>query len=213
MMPKCIMGLFVLIAILTTGRLVFAQELTAEQVGHDTTGHTFKSKVYMGHGKVRIEPLEGATPDSGASDKSIILLDLAAGTSTVLDTDRKIYVEQAPAIARRSVASFRTADNTPCEKNPNSTGTATCKQIGTETINGRNAEKWELVLTMGGQTVTGHVWLDAQWHFIVKEALGMGMTGELQNIKEGPQPASLFEVPADYHQATMQDRFRNNSPH
>jgi hypothetical protein len=162
---------------------------------------------------VRIEPLEGATPDSGASDKSIILLDLAAGTSTVLDTDRKIYVEQPPAIARRSVASFRTADNTPCEKNPNSTGTATCKQIGTETINGRNAEKWELVLTMGGQTVTGHVWLDAQWHFIVKEALGMGMTGELQNIKEGPQPASLFEVPADYHQATMQDRFRNNSPH
>ena len=79
-------------------------------------------------------------------------------------------------------------------------------------INGRNAEKWELVLTMGGQTVTGHVWLDARWHFIVKEALGMGMTGELQNIKEGPQPASLFEVPADYHKMTMQDRFRN-SPH
>ena len=66
---------------------------------------------------------------------------------------------------------------------------------------------------MGGQTVTGHVWLDAQWHFILKEALGMGMTGELQNIKEGPQPASLFEVPADYHKTTMQDRFRNNSPH
>ncbi len=211
MMPKWFRSFFVLIAVLTSVHCAFAQQLTAEQVGHDGSGHTFKSKVYMGHGKVRIEPLEGAVPGSGASDKAIILLDLTAGTSIVLDTDRKTYIEQSPAMARRNIASFRTADNTPCAKNPNSTGTSTCKKVGAETINGRNAEKWELTGTMGGQTIISRVWLDAQWHFVVKQET-MGMTGELQNIKEAPQPANLFEIPADYHKMTMQDRFRNNSP-
>jgi hypothetical protein len=212
MTPKWFMSLFVLIAILTTSRRAVAQELTAEQVGHDGSGHSFKSKVYMGHGKMRIEPLEGTTPGSAASDNAIILLDLSAGTSIVLDTDRKTYLEQAPAIARRSIASFRFADNTPCEENPKSTEPSSCKKAGTEMINGRNAEKWELTAMVAGEMVTGHVWLDAQWHFVVKQET-LGMTGELQNIREGPQPVSLFEVPTDYHKMTMQDRFRNNSPH
>ena len=211
MMPKCLTSFFVLIVILAAGHCAFAQEFTAEQVGHDGSGHTFKSKVYMGHGKVRIEPLEGGAPGSGASDKSIILLDLTAGTSVVLDTDGKTYIEQSPAVARRNIASFRTADNTPCAKNPKSTGTGACKKVGTETINGRNAEKWELTGTMAGQTITSRVWLDAQWHFVLKQE-SLGMEGELQDIKEAPQPANLFEIPADYHRMTMQDRFRNNSP-
>jgi hypothetical protein len=96
-------------------------------------------------------------------------------------------------------------------KYPNSTGAATCEKIGTEMINGRSAEKWDFVQTMRGQSVTAQVWFDARWHFIVRQET-LGMTGELRNLKEGPQPPDLFEIPADYHKMTMQDRFRNNSP-
>jgi hypothetical protein len=201
MRSKAFLSLLILISASGLAPVAQAQEFTAEQLGHDKDGHTFRSKVYMSHGKVRIEP---------ASDKSIGLLDLDAGTSIILDTDRKTYIEQPPGMARQNVASFRTADNTPCVKNLNGTGTGTCKQVGTEMINGRKAEKWEIVQTIAGQTVTAHLWLDSQWHLRLKQE-ALGMTGELLNIKEGPQPASLFEIPADYHKMTMQDRFRNNS--
>ena len=209
-LPRFFPAFLALIAILPASRVALAQEFSAEQVGRDNTGHTFRSKVYMGHGKVRIEPLEAPPPGSGAPDKPpMVLLDLNAGTSVVLDTDRKTYIEQPPAVARSSIASFKTADNTPCARNPNSTGTGTCKKVGSEIVNGRPAEKWELSATMADQTIKVHVWLDAKWYFVVKQE-SAGIMGELENIKEGPQPASLFEIPPDYHKMTMQDRFKKN---
>jgi Domain of unknown function (DUF4412) len=205
---KYLTSILVLISALALAWDAGAQELTADQVGHDGSGKTFKSKIYMGHGKVRIETQEDAASGSNAFDMPVMILDLASGTVVLLNPNRKTYMDQPPTLARRTIATWKLPDNTPCAKNPNSTGTATCKQIGTETIHGRNAEKWEIVMTMGDQTSTLHVWLDAQWHFIVKQD-GLGATGELLNIKEGPQPASLFEVPPDYHKLTAQDRFRN----
>jgi hypothetical protein len=209
MIPKC---LFLLITFLISDGLTIAQELTAEQVGRDSTGHTSTSKVYMGHGKVRIEPQDEATPGSPRAGKSIILLDLAAATSVVLDADRKIYFEQSPAMALRSIATYKPANNTPCEKNPRSTAASSCKKIGTEMINGRNTEKWELITTMAGKPLTVYVWLDYQWHFIVKQETP-GMSGELINIKEAPQPLSLFEIPAGYQKMTMKDMGRQSPSH
>ncbi len=209
MIPK---SLFALIVILALGIHMPAQELTAEQVGRDSTGHTSKSKIYMSHGKVRIEPLDEATPGSANAGKTFILLDLAAGTSVVVDENRKIYLEQSPATAHRSIATYKPVDNTPCEKNPGSTGASSCKRVGTEIINGRKAEKWEITVTIGGAPATMYVWLDSQWHFIVKQE-APGISGELKNIKESPQPAALFEIPADYHKMTMQGMARQRSSH
>jgi hypothetical protein len=41
-----------------------------------------------------------------------------------------------------------------------------------------------------------YVWVDTKLHCVVKTDEGGGI--ELRNIQEGPQPASLFEVPAGY---------------
>ena len=180
-----------------------AQELSADQVGQDASGHTFKSKIYMGQGKLRIESQEAPTTGSNAFDMPVTILDLTAGTGVLLNPNQKTYMDQPPIVARRNVALWKLPGNTPCAKNSNSNGSATCRQIGMESVNGRNAEKWELVMTVGGQTATLHVWLDAKWHFILKQD-GLGATGELLNIKEGPQPASLFEVPPDYHKMAVQ---------
>lgn len=205
-------SLFALIVILALGIHAPAQELTAEQVGRDSTGHTSRSEVFMGHGKVRIEPHGEVTPGSADVRKTFILLDLAAGTSVLVDENRKTYLEQSPATAHRSIVTYKPTDNTPCEKNPGSTGASSCKKVGTEMINGRNAEKWEITVTMGGAPMTMHVWLDSQWHFIVKQE-APGISGELENITESPQPAALFEIPAGYHKMTMQDMARQPSSH
>ena len=103
-MSKCFLSILILVEILTCGGHMIAQELTAEQVGRDSTGHTSKSKIYMGHGKVRIEPLDEPTPGSAGTGKTVILLDLAAGTSTVLNVDRRMYLEQSPATAHQSIS-------------------------------------------------------------------------------------------------------------
>lgn len=196
-MSKCFLSILILVEILTCGGHMIAQELTAEQVGRDSTGHTSKSKIYMGHGKVRIEPLDEPTPGSAGTGKTVILLDLAAGTSTVLNVDRRMYLEQSPATAHQSISMYRPADNTPCEKNARSSTAGSCKKVGSEMINGRNADKWEITTTMAGKPLTMYVWLDSQWHFIVKQETA-GISGELINIKEAPQPPDLFEIPDGY---------------
>jgi hypothetical protein len=74
--PKVLPAFFAFLALSSTGRAPLAQELSAEQVSTDSAGHTFKSKAYMGHGKVRGEPLEALQPGSGAPE----LADYPAGS-------------------------------------------------------------------------------------------------------------------------------------
>ena len=94
----------------------------------------------------------------------------------------------------------RLVDNPPIVRGRTLAGTTLAN--GPEIANGRPAEKWELTATMANQTINVHVWLDAKWHFVVKQE-SAGITGELANIKEGPQPASLFEIPSDYQKMDM----------
>jgi len=78
----------------------------------------------------------------------------------------------------------------PCASDPGST----CKDLGTETVNGRSADHWQITHKDGS---VSNVWIDNSLHFPIKTVSG-GTTWQLTNIKEGPQDASLFQVPAGY---------------
>jgi hypothetical protein len=54
-------------------------------------------------------------------------------------------------------------------------------------------DKW--IKTEDGERST--LWIDRQLRFPVR-TVEDDETGELRNIKIGPQPASLFQVPAGY---------------
>ena len=69
-----------------------------------------------------------------------------------------------------------------------------CKKLGSEHVNGRKTQKWEITSPRGGK---GHLWVDPRLAFVIKMRDEEGLT-ELRNIKEGPQPPSLFELPAGY---------------
>ncbi len=75
----------------------------------------------------------------------------------------------------------------------------TCHKVGSETVNGRSTVKYEGTNAKGE---AGAMWLDSKLRFPVKWD-GKNGGGELQNIKEGPQPASLFEIPAGYKKFDM----------
>ena len=69
-----------------------------------------------------------------------------------------------------------------------------CKKLGSERLNGRNTQKWEITSTRGGK---GYLWVDPRLAFVIRMQDQEGLT-ELRNIEEGPQPPNLFELPAGY---------------
>ncbi len=72
---------------------------------------------------------------------------------------------------------------------------------GRRTVNGRSTQKWEFSSNAFGKPSKSYQWIDPKLYIAVKRADNDGVK-ELRNIREAPQPDSLFEIPADYHRMT-----------
>jgi hypothetical protein len=87
-----------------------------------------------------------------------------------------------------------------------------CRKIGDETVNGRSTVKYE---GTSKKSETHYVWIDKKIVFPIKwQSNGESgeSSGELQNIQEGPQAASLFEIPSDYQKMDMSQMMTGHSP-
>ena len=71
----------------------------------------------------------------------------------------------------------------------------TCRKVGSETVNGREADKWEVRRT--GEAEPGYLWVDKRLRMVVRRQSGDSLF-ELKNIQEGPQDGPLFTVPKEY---------------
>ncbi len=85
---------------------------------------------------------------------------------------------------------------------------ATCKNLGTETVNGRVCDHWQITSKDGKVT---NAWVDKKIHFPIKSVTPDG-TWELSNIKEGEPDASLFQIPAGYHKMDMGSMMQGGRP-
>lgn len=86
---------------------------------------------------------------------------------------------------------------------------ATCKKLGTESVNGRSCDKWE-VTQKSGKSET--FWIDQKLHFPIKMVNG-DITTQYTNIKEGAQDASLFKVPSGYRKFDASAFGQQQRPH
>ncbi len=183
-------GLIIICTGLWIASTARAQEFSAIGVARDTTGHVVKSKVRVSGKKVRYDPQE----TGAANEQAYSIFDLAQRSSTVINVGRRSYTQKP---ADRLVLQMYASGDSPCPP-----AGATCKHAGTETLNGRAADKWEISQTVQGQTLLTRVWVDTKLHVWTKVEVLAGsnlvFSNELQDIQEGPQPASLFVVPADY---------------
>lgn len=177
-----------------------AQEFSAIGVARDTTGRVVQSNVYMSGGKVRTDPQETGT----TAEQAYVILDLARRTATVVNVGQKNYMQKT---ASSQDLQFYASGPSPCPS-----PAAACKDQGSETINGRNVEKWEISQPLQGQTLLTRVWVDAKLRVWIKAEVTAGTTmvlsHELQNIQEGSQPASLFVIPAGFREMTLPQRGR-----
>jgi hypothetical protein len=124
-------------------------------------------------------------------------------TSYMVMHAQRMYMEMKPGQASPMGPSLPQIESSFDPKNPCAGSThsgATCKDLGPDSLNGRSCEKW-LITEKNDTTVT--VWVDDKLHFPIKSQTSDGSSFELSNIKEGAQPASLFNPPADYRKIDL----------
>lgn len=182
------------VAVLALSNFALGQsEFSADIVNNQTPTKT-PTKAYFGRDKMRFETAENSARGGGA-----VILDLATQKFVVLMPKQNMYMEM-PEHAMESRGMFQffksgdaenaCADWLKVEENKG----GTCHKLGHETVNGRDTVKYEGT-NSSGESKTA--WLDAKVRFPIKWQ-GKDSGGELRNIQEGPQPASLFEIPAGY---------------
>ena len=176
----------------------FSQDFSAEMFDL-RPGRTDTVKIFVEGSKVRMEP-QGK---GNNKDSQIMIWDTAGQKSYVLAPARHMYMEIGSSMLQRAINLWRPADVedacpdwlkvsqqlSPGEKQ------ATCRKVGSDTVNGRSAVKYEGV---SGDGKKGEVWLDVKVRYLVKVVSPDGSGMELRNIHEGPSDASLFEVPSGY---------------
>jgi hypothetical protein len=172
-------------------------EFSAEVVDTHKQGTTTQSKIYFAKDKIRFDSRDPSNPGA-------FIMNLSNQSMTILMPQQHMYMEM-PADAqeqRQMFSFFKTSDvENACgdwlKLANNKRGT--CHKLGSETVNGRNTVKYEGTNSKGEAS---QVWLDPKLRFPVKWQ-GSSGGGELHNIQEGTQPASLFAIPAGYTKMDM----------
>jgi hypothetical protein len=175
--------------LLSVASVATAEDFSAEMVHLKPAGTAAVTNVNVSGDRVRFEV-------AGAQQGTIVLLDLATHTSTMILPQNKSYVVSPPGKSNAALPLFKIADpDNACpswEKAFNKPGT--CSKVGEETLNGRSTVKYHGTSQNGE---TGDAWVDRKLHLVIKwEGEKTGV--ELQKIQEGPQSAALFKIPADY---------------
>ncbi len=168
-----------------------AQQFSADLIRLKPAG-SVSSKMLVSGDKMRLE--------AGSGQRSLIeIVDLKQQTGYMLLPENKTYTVLQPGGISPMTPFFHPADpEDACsawEKAVNRPGT--CKKVGDETINGREAVKYTGTTQNGD---TGSAWVDRKLRFVIKWE-GRVSSAELHNIKEGPQSAALFEIPKEYSKA------------
>jgi len=199
-MTRLLLRTSCIFALLLAASSVFAQSEFSADLFNNQKPEGPQAKIFFGKDKARFESVKKDPRGGGA-----VIMDLAKQTWTVVMDERQMYMEMPSQMAKQRVAYdfFRTGDaENACsdwlQKAENKGGS--CHKVGNETVNGRSTVKYEGTNAKGE---TGYVWIDPKLRFPVKWQGKNNESGELRNIQEGSQPASLFEIPAGYKKFEM----------
>lgn len=180
-----------LLAIVGSALLAAAQmpqQFSADMKMHSSRGMDMTGKFYFGGKKIRMDM-------NSPRGQMYNIINSETQTADMVMPEQKMYMEMK-GMGRGPGGSvmkdLRSYDpNDPCK----SISGHACKKAGTDTVDGRTCDKWEITDTKSGETST--VCVDQKLHFPIKTTTGDSSI-EFTNVKEGAQDASLFEVPAGY---------------
>ena len=179
------------------------QPFSADMSTTSATGNlNMAGKVYFSLPRMRIDMTDSGRSQAAGpmGGKMSMIVDGNAKMMYMLMTEQHMYMEfsteqTSPMTQRMPKYEDMFHGSDPCAGREG----ATCKKLGTETVNGRSCGKWEIT-EKSGKTET--FWMDQKLHFPIKTIVG-DITTNYTNIKEGPQDASLFKIPDGYTKMDM----------
>jgi len=168
------------LALLVTGTAL-ALDFSADMVSSVKGGGSFTGKIFVAKDKVRMD-MAGSTTIT-RMDKDV---------AWVLMPQQRIYMEQPLDVDKVVVAA---------EKVP---GEIERTSLGSDTIDGRPANKYKIAYTSKGERAEVFQWVDSASGIPVKTvSMDGNWSMEYKNLSTGAQDASLFEIPAGYNKFSI----------
>ena len=178
----------------------FSSDMVTTAKGAEQT----KGKMYFSKGKMRMDM------DAQGHTMSIIS-DGPAKTSYMIMPEQHMYMEMRadnPMMRRGTKApEVKQFTDNPCVNEPD----VSCKKMTEETVNGRRCDKWEFI-SKGDNSANRMVWIDQKTHMPIRVVGADGNTIDFKNFKEGPQDASLFEVPDGFQKMDIGSMMGGHKP-
>jgi hypothetical protein len=172
-----------------------AQQFSADVVTTGATGWGGAAgKLYVSNGAVRLE-----TPDLPAS---FFVVNGGTGAAYLVRPAQRIFMD-AKQSSRLTQILVPVDPDYPCKRwqvmaiaarVANQAGQWHCHRLGQDNVVGRCVVKYQ-VTSPQGRADNG--WIDPLLKFPVMFQFQDGTRVELDNIRKGPQPAELFEIPSD----------------
>lgn len=192
---KAARRVLVLAAVASSPVVAHAQSFSADIVTRQDDISASAGRLSVLDGKVRIEAAE-------RSD-GFFLVDPAQPSAYFVRPGARLYME-ARQSSRFTWLFIPVDPEAPCQQwqamarlaGVTGPGEWRCERTGEETIDGYPAVVFR-VLSADGQQMS--CWIDRQRHFPLQVKTGDGLLFKLDRIKDGPQPRSSFELPANFH--------------
>jgi len=169
------------------------QPFSADYATKTKNGSNLGGKWYFSPPKMRIDVTSmpqnaGRSPFGGNVS---MIIDGATQTSTMLLPQMQMYMEMHGngGPMDQGMRNLKNLSNGACPQD------ATCTKVGSETVNGRSCDKYEITDKAGKKST---VWIDQKLHFPIRVVDADGSQTDFTNVKEGAPDASLFKVPAGY---------------
>ena len=193
---KRLVALGLVAGIAAAGTRAQAQEFSADLVNLDAAGQSvsLNGKVFVSGHRVRIE-----TADVPGG---FFLVDCDQDAAYFVRPSQGIYMD-AKQSSRLAQLLVPLEPGDPCQTwqamariaGAAEKGAWRCERIGPDPVAGRDALKYAITSPQGRRS---DGWIDVRLGFLMrlKDDAGTGL--QLAKLTEGPQPASLFELPSAY---------------
>jgi len=148
------------------------KEFSAEMVQRGPEGEMSSGKMYVGDGRMRSEMLH-------QGQEVVRITDENRGVEWILFPEQKKYMErQLGTGGAPQPAAKASPASDPCAGMPG----LTCRKLGEEAINGRNAVKWEMVASHQGKTMKSTQWIDTERGVPLRQEMPNGQVTELKFV-------------------------------
>jgi hypothetical protein len=147
-------------------------EFSADVIQSMPQQESQQGRLYIGNDQVRT--------DTTVSGKTMIqIIDLKHQTAYLLDTGQKSYMERKAGPGEMMPGGGVSANKAnPCAGMQN----LLCNRLGVESVNGRPAEKWELMNSAQEQSGKMVIWIDQERRIPVRQSLPDGASMEMRLV-------------------------------